>query len=280
VFLEDFVDQLAEALVDQGRDFWWIDYAPFGAKMSLPVPGTKDGKQITGDDCVVTYGSINLVRRLLRGNPWFKDVWQPTAWMNLENLACTAYYSHWRKHMLVRENAFVTWAMLVEDTGFFYEKFSSGGCLFIKPNQNLKLFTGKVVSRKGFDEFRRVEQDCYDVPGDCLCVVAKPYAISGEWRFVIADGKVVTGSRYRKDGKQSLGRAIHKDVPWMLAEELACDPWQPDVAYVVDIAQSGDEYGLLEIGAVNSAGLYHCDPKAVVDAISFLAEREYSETKD
>jgi len=279
VFLESFIDKLVGVLKDQRRDFWWAEYAPFGASMSRPRHYSNPAMFIEPDDCVVAYGSINLVKRLLERNPWSKNAWQPTAWMTLKNLECVSYYTHWRKHMLVRQNAFVTWKMLADDKEFYYERLSVDDCLFAKPNANLKLFTGKVVPIDDFEKFHRMETDCYDVSPDTLCVIAKPYKLSHEWRFVVCDGKVVTGSQYKADGKSETS-AIVDPKAWEVAERVACDPWQPDPAYVVDVAKSGDEYGLLEIGSANCAGMYECDAKLFVDALSDLAEKEYSETKD
>jgi hypothetical protein len=279
VFLESFIERLVTALQTQRRDFWWVEYAPFGASMSRPRHYSNPSMFIEPDDCVVVYGSINLVRRLLERNPWAKNAWQPTAWMTLKNLECVSYYTHWRKHMLVRQNAFVTWKMLNDDKEFYYDRFSVDDCIFVKPNANLKLFSGKVVPIDDFEHFYRQETDCYDVHTDALCVIAKPYRLSHEWRFMVCDGKVITGSLYRENGESSLSPNVDP-LALAVAEKVAQDPWQPDPAYVVDVAQSGDEYGLLEIGSANCAGMYECDASLFANALSALAEQEYSETKD
>lgn len=278
VFLESFIDRLVDVLKKQRRDFWWAEYAPFGASMSRPQHFTDPSRFIEEGDCVVVYGSINLVKRLLERNPWAKTAWHPTAWMTLKNLECVSYYTYWRKHMLVRENAFVTWQMLKDDKEFYYERLSIDDSIFVKPNANLKLFTGKVVPIDDFEHFHRMETDCYDVSPDTLCVIARPYKLSHEWRFVVCEGEVVTGSQYRRDGVQSLTSEVDENAR-AVALKVAKDPWQPDPAYVVDVARSGDEYGLLEIGAVNCAGMYECDASAFVNALSELAEREYDSIK-
>ena len=276
VFLESFINRLVEVLKNQRRDFWWVEYAPFGASMSRPRHYSNPSMFIEPDDCVVVYGSINLAKRLLQHNPWSKNAWQPTAWMTLKNLECASYYTYWRKHMLVRQNAFVTWKMLNDDKEFYYERFSDDECLFVKPNANLKLFTGKVVHRNDFEKFYRMETDCYDVSPDALCVIARPYKLSHEWRFVVCEGKVITGSLYKANGKSETSSVVDSNA-WKMAEKVACDPWQPDPAYVVDVARSGDEYGLLEIGSVNCAGMYECDAELFVNALSGLADKEHLE---
>ena len=286
VFLEGAIERLADALVTAGHDFYWAEYAPLGASMSRPKHYKDRGKFLADDDCVVTYGSINLVRRLLQKNPWGKSVWSPTAWMTLKNLECRTYYSMWRKHMLVKENAFVTWAMLAHDPAYYYDKFGVrtgpgplDADLFVKPNENLKLFTGKVVPRDGFKKFYDMETLCYDVAPETLCVVARPYHLAAEWRFVVCEGEVITGSQYRKDGRPCEEAGF--DIGALeAAQRVAKDPWQPEPAYVVDIAKSGDEWGLLEIGSFNSAGLYMCDCEPIVRAISSLAEKEHDSLED
>lgn len=271
VFLDASVDRLTSALADAGRDFFWAEYAPFGASMSRPTHHSDPNTRLSEDDCVVVYGSINIARRLLAKNPWGR-VWQPTAWMNLKNLECATYYTRWGRHMLVRRRALVTWGMLREEKAFYYDKFSADGAIFVKPNANLKLFTGKVVHHSEFDRFYDVETSCYDIDPEALCVVAEPCQMNAEWRFVVCQGKVITGSQYRPVVKAGFDDSAAK-----VAAAVAADQWQPDSAYVVDVARSGDEHGLLEIGSVNSAGLYECDARAVVDALSSLAEREYDQ---
>ena len=57
VFLESFIDRLVEVLRNQRRDFWWVEYAPFGASMSRPRHYSNPSMFIEPDDCVVAYGS-------------------------------------------------------------------------------------------------------------------------------------------------------------------------------------------------------------------------------
>lgn len=69
--------------------------------------------------------------------------------------------------------------------------------LFIKPNNNEKTFHGEVLSLSKYNDWLKY-LDCNDPTLDMLCLVSKPINIGWEWRLVVADKKVITGSQYRK----------------------------------------------------------------------------------
>ena len=54
------------------------------------------------DEPVMVYGSMNLMKWLLR-----KQKWPRLAWYEFQRLRCQSYYTHWGSHLLQRQYAFL-----------------------------------------------------------------------------------------------------------------------------------------------------------------------------
>ena len=102
--------------------------------------------------------------------------------------------------------------------------------------------------------------------------MSSPREIDKEWRFVVVDGKVVTGCQY-KDGARLDYQPHYDDQAYELATSVASVDYEPDPVWVMDICKTSDgNYHLLEIGGFSFADLYACDMKTVVSAVSAAAQ--------
>lgn len=146
--------------------------------------------------------------------------------------------------------------------------------LFIRPNSGLKTFAGQRVTAADFDDHVSTLEQTSGVMPDTLILVSKLHDIQGEFRFVIADGKVVTGSEYRWDGKLDIRRDWPEECE-ALARQVAEHEWQVDIAYTCDVALTPDGPRIVELNGFSCAGMYACDLEKVVDAVSAAAWREY-----
>lgn len=160
---------------------------------------------------------------------------------------------------------------------FLYSAFGATKDIFVKPDENVKTFSGTVVPYEKFDRWVEMTNDCYCPDPDMLVVVAQPCNIALEWRFVVHNGRVVTGSQYKVAGKTEMSAEVPAGAI-EFAEKMAKHQWQPEPIYVLDVCQVGDQYFVLEIGEVNCAGLYRCDLEKVVDAMTEQAEMDWTET--
>lgn len=226
------------------------------------------------DDCIIVYGSVNLVRWLMKNKPWI-----PTAWFNAGNLECNSYYSQWGQYILQQDYAFIPWAEIKRRKTSLYQTFGEDNCLFIRPDNNVKTYDGKVVPIEDFDRWYKMEDETRNPDKNMLNVVARPRNITHEWRFVICDRKIITHFMYKFDHKANVDAETD-----LLARDLAIiltkEPWQPDVLYVMDICQTKDEqYHLLEIGSVNSAGLYGCVLAPVIEKMTEYAIKEWKDVR-
>lgn len=260
------LELLTEAITKQGMEYKIVKYVPFDV----------DDYKVFGDDeCVVCYGSINFINQVKRNN------WIPNTWLNERSLECTTYYSYYGEFLI---NQYYSILPFAEFKRRKKEFFAGRDGLFIRPNSNMKEFVGSVVYREELEDdnsdTRKYKYNLFrylDIEPHTLMVVAPPEDIHAEWRFVIADRKVVTWSRYKTD--HIFAPAVNAPMEaFSLANQIARVEWRPSSVFVVDIGMTGcGRFGLIEIGSFNCAGLYMCDRSLIVKFISEVALKEYME---
>ncbi len=158
-----------------------------------------------------------------------------------------------------------------------YNEFVKRGIkkpVFIKPLSGLKQFTGKVIAPHEFEHEIRSMNALERVDDDLLCVIASPKFIKAEFRYIIADKKVVTGSEYRWDNILDVRVDTLPECD-ALANTIANHDWQADFVYVCDIAMTDDGPKVIELNSFSSSGLYACDTRKIVEAVSNVAIKEY-----
>lgn len=268
VFETEHAD-LAAAIVRQGFSFQDVNRPPLPYRWD----DTKNAyrKLFPKGACVVTHADIELVTRVLADGDW-----TPGAFASVEHFFCSHYFAHFGRFLLNRDYALLPFAELLRCADFLFATFGREGRIFVRPDSPLKLFTGLVASQATFE--RDVEfMGFYDFPRESLVVVSSPKPILREWRLVIADGQIVTGSQYKERDKDVRRSGVEPGVAAFAQAALAAG-YAPDPVWVMDICQTADnEYHLLEIGGFSFAALYACDKDAVVQAVSAVAKRIHAE---
>jgi hypothetical protein len=249
------VQELGHAVVD-------IKYRPFGGTDYSPLDEVKGP--------LVFFGSLNMIRDFQSRNLPFK----PFAWCDWYKMSCKCYYARYSSNIVQEQHEFIELGKLEAEKDRLFSVFGEDDKIFIRPDQNDKCFIGTLVKSNMFDTFMRCVTAC-EPPMDTLCVVSTPKRIDKEWRFVIADKKVIAGSLYYDD------HCLTMDGNYdMLAAEFAekmCEIWTPDPMFIMDIALVNGEYKIMEIGPVNGAGLYKCEILPVIKAMSEIGARTWEE---
>jgi hypothetical protein len=151
------------------------------------------------------------------------------------------------------------------------------GSAFIRPVHDTKSFTGALINgedlRTWQDQLMQLKGEFTTLSLDTPVLYASPKKIDTECRFFVVDGKVITGSSYRVNGRV-LYKRVNADNPMCIPlREFAqrmVDQWQPVEAFVIDIGRVGQECKVIEINCLNSSGFYDSDMAAVVRAITNL----------
>jgi hypothetical protein len=234
---------------------------------------------------VVFYGSLNAAKDMLdrRLN------WKPLVWCDWDALRCSSYYAHWGKYILSPNYTILPFGDLPRMKDFLfatfgnslfesYQRYTIDGkrVVFIRPDENNKIFTGCCVSENNFERWYEMA-GIYEPKPHTLALVSKPIKILTETRCVIADRKAITGSQYSVERQLDIGPSVPGALEF--AEKVAnSTEWQPHPIYVMDIAQTELGFHLLEIGTINCAGFYKCEIRPIVEAMTRIAEREYNES--
>ncbi len=272
-FAEDLTP-LIEEIKRQQHEVFVVKYAPFES-------GKYD--QADKDDCVICYGSINLIRQIQRTKPWI-----PGTWCNFANMECRRYYAHWGKYVLNSQAFLLPLGEVIRRGLQLFVDFGQDS-LFIRPNSGTKSFVGHVISALDLESNLRALSAYNDQ--EELVLLAPVKNISDEWRFVIGDRKLIACFLYKLDGNtdtESFG--IQLDCPPReareLAEKIAEEIWQPDPIYTIDICghlstkARCKTYHLLEVNSFSCSGFYGCNPRSIVREASRLAINEWKDINE
>lgn len=217
------------------------------------------------DDTVMVYGSMNLMKWLLR-----EQKYPRLAWYNFSRLTCQNYYARWRQFLLQRRYAFLPLAEIDRRAGWVFQTFGRNGAVFIRPDDNAKSFGGGIVKEENFAQWYQLANFYEPGPG-CLAVVSSPETIRAEWRFVIGQKRVVTGSQYRREGEEQVSAGYPSEAAAFAETVANANDFNPHPMYVMDIAGTDEGYRLIEIGSVCCASLYACDLTKLVASVTEIA---------
>jgi hypothetical protein len=146
---------------------------------------------------------------------------------------------------------------------------------FARPCSDTKSFSGTVFDWAEFDEWRNKvvgleeeENSLTTLQPDDRIVLAPLTKIYSETRFYVVDGEVVTGSLYKFGNTVQYSSDV---MPFVrdYAREMV-KKWQPNRAFVLDIADTDEGPKVIEINAINSSGFYACDMGKYIDAINSM----------
>ncbi len=231
--------------------------------------------------CVVTKGSIWSNRSLLKSRPnWIGN------FHSKEKFLCSNYYPVWLKKITQQNCIMLPFSRIKTEKDKIYKNLGIDDTIFIRPDSGEKEFNGELVVYERFNNWHEyVSANLTNLDTereeDILCIIASPVLIEKEFRLIIADGKVVTGSTYRIQ-KHLISESI-EDHPEegliKFVESLIRDrsPRLPPY-YCMDIAKTKEGFSILEVGCFCCCGLYACDLRKIAEKISESAEKFYKET--
>lgn len=271
IFAEN-LQPLVDEIKRQGFGCKTTKYIPYDLAAPFRCKGRDENTKtiFKPSDCVVVYGSLQMARCVQRYAEWI-----PGVYLDLEKYACTSYYPAFGELLLNSHYVMLPFGELLRRKDFLIDTMSADGCVFIRPSSGYKLFTGEVV--KCEEWAREVEKfNFYDIDPSEVVVVAEPYNLIAEWRFVVVDNNVITGSQYRNEYGSKLDANIPEEV--LEYAQQAAKKYSPNRAWCLDICQTkqGKLY-VLEIGSFSSAGLYVCPMEPIVREISRIALEEWHE---
>lgn len=257
-------EKMAEIVKSLGMETRWF--------FNIPFEGGLTPDNLPGETCAIVYGSINTAKYVSRKLPWI-----PGVWCDFKTLRCTTYLAYWGRYSVHSDYAFLPLSEVHRQKDVLFQIFGNEKRIFIRPDDNAKSFHGEVVAEPQFEKWYEVS-NFYNPGPECLTLVSRPSTILSEWRFVIANKKILTGSQYKRNGKLKIAPQFDDEAA-TVAETIAnYNSFNPHPIYVMDIAYTAEEgYRLMEIGSVNCSGLYACDLRKIVEKASEIALAEWQD---
>lgn len=259
--LESETDQgdFLPALAESGSNFYLTRYIPFHEN--------EYGPEEWMNQPTILYGSWNYIKNCNR--QFF-----PGAYGFTKNLDVNMYYSQIESHMLLNgESIYTTFGQFKKNYAYYYGLFNTNS-LFIRPLSGFKTFAGLVVHIQDVAQEINSTMQLSSVMDDTFIMVAPNKNIINEWRFLIVNHKVISGSLYKSHDKTNIKEG-YNDEAFAKAKQMAENPWQPDAVYICDVCENEEGYFIVELNSFSCAGLYAMDKKAVIDAVNDYTMREW-----
>lgn len=212
--------------------------------------------EISNDKQMVTMGSYSLALTAKEKG------WVPGSFIN-ENFEFSKWLSGWGKDNLLNGEA-------IEDSVKNIIPMITSGRhkVFARPSEDTKSFAGQLFEADNLIFWLGqvvTSVDRFGLNGDTSIIVSPAKKILAEYRLFVVDGQIVTGSLY-KVGDLVTTSDVIDPVAIDYANKML-DIWQPDRAFVLDIAITEDGPKIIEVNNINSSGFYKSDISKIVSAI-------------
>ncbi len=198
-----------------------------------------------------------------------KKGWKPGSFYN-ENFTYEAWSKGFGTYNILNEDAVVS---------RFDEIDIPMDTFFIRPCEDTKSFAGEVMNKADFKDWQSrvvgLNEDLAPLKPETMVMVSSLKEIHQEYRCFVVDRRVITASLYKVGDMVRYDKNVDLDV-LQFAGKLARG-WEPERAYVMDIARTPNGLKLIEINNINSAGFYDCDIGKIVEAIEGMWEDGGSE---
>jgi len=178
--------------------------------------------------------------------------WKPGAFIN-DNFEYEVCIKNWGgENMLNGDSIISTIQNLIIPSGW--------AKVFARPTEDTKSFAGGIFHKEQFENWMK---DILKIEGfstmnkETRIMVSTLKEIYAEYRLFVVDGRIVTGSLYKLRDQVIYNSLIDESVISFAKEMIS--QWQPDRAFVIDIAVTPDGNKIIEINNINSSGFYACD---------------------
>lgn len=253
-----------EAIKLSGAEVHGITVIPFSDDLETPSALTSDVSK------VIPYGSTKLTK-LAKNKSWTGVFFDDE----------TFRVDTWNKHRddMLNKPLMIMKAKTVEP--YFTKSWGlySDKQFFVRPMEDLKAFSGGVMTVEQLANFMGGTTGNFSVPDDCEVVISQVQDIIAEWRFFIVGGKVIDGSQYRSHGRLIKSNVSH-NIGFMETVQDMADKWLPAPCVCMDVAMiaPNGEFGKLELrvvefNCINSSGFYDNDiDKIVYELTKYVLE--------
>lgn len=211
-----------------------------------------------------------------------KFAYYPGIYLTLPNYECFKYYGLFGDNLLNSNYFMMGLNDVLRNKNKFFDTFKTDG-IFIRPSDGFKSFPGQILPKENFDfEFNVFLQSYGGLDTDTLVVISAIQDIEEEYRFIVIDDVIVSGSLYMDKNNRSSHCAYYDKLctdqsAWDFAVEMS-KIYQPDKAYVIDVCKlSNGEYKMIELNSFCCGSMYGNDYDKVVEAVNNLCIKDFED---
>ena len=189
-----------------------------------------------------------------------------TVYGKLDKFNCSDYYPKYSDCLLNSNYILVDLNTFLNNKEFYFKAL--GETCFVRPNSGDKSFTGSVISKNTTKhDLRRM---IFEGMLEGLILLAPTQDIQEEYRFVIVNGKVITGSVYKTKKRGHLEffeKELKNCSVTKYAQQIVDSHFNPAYAYTMDVCLINGDFKVVELNSFSHAGLYRCSIKKIVEAL-------------
>jgi hypothetical protein len=205
---------------------------------------------------VVLRGRTTLMLRAFES-----PVWRRGIFFDPDRFQHSAYLAAWGDNLMNADSQVISWGQLLA------EHRSADQVLFLKPNDDLKAFSGQVIQFSQCSRlFEQLSHARRAIKLTDEIVVSTPKEVDGEWRLFFVGGEYVTGSMYRPSADPYVPPELIRFA------ERAVTQWQPAEVFVLDVARADQQWKIMECNCFNGSAFYAADVELLVKVVSEFQE--------
>ncbi len=246
------LEQIRSALTPPTETWEAIEMIPF----SMELPSINNQA-----DYHIFYGSTTLMLTAYQDATYNKYVFY-----NEDNFTMSNYVKQWKDNVLNADGQLMTLGELTNLKG--------NEAYFIRPNADSKLFSGQLDTAENLKIWanKMLLLELPDFKANTQIWIATPKVILKEWRVFIVDDKIISASRYMRDGELDIDITdLPNDLLDFTKEQIKT--YRLHDVYVMDIAQMPNGYKIIECNCFNACGFYQHNIGQIVEAINNLVTR-------
>lgn len=246
---EEVIGAFAAACASLGHTHIPLKIIPFSDSIEFAFPPFWEPPK----GQFIPYGSTSMIKLLAKAR--FPNA---ALFFNEENLRTSTWSKELGKRMLNHDARIMTLKEAME---------LKEGSFFMKPDNDLKDFTGSQVSAEGIRKFyEEVSAGGFTFGTDIRVVICPLKNTGWEYRNFMIKDRVISSSSYKLRSLCRVDERVPEEVI-QFAEENA-RIWRPDDVYVQDIVETEEGLKVVEFNCFNGSGFYNCDLQKVVDEVS------------
>lgn len=242
----DDVEAIKRACGKYGHTFEGVEVIPF----SDDLPDVDNGVP------TIFYGATKWIERIHE-----KGDWAPGTFLNPSSV-CSVWMPIYGDMVLNNDGVFARLGS--EETVDIAKKLSCDGLVFVRPDRDNKAFNGQLVREEEILVFSGKVHGT-DLDGEPI-MISSPRNIEKEWRLWVLDGKIVSGSQYRRRSRLDISTGYPVELIDMV--KGLCNLYSPSRVFVMDFGLYQGDYKVIEIGCFNSAGFYAANIESIIGAVS------------